>query len=195
MQLNNVPEGICLNLRLLLPASSAALQLQVCSIINFLICFFRRQPSKQRMNFLSVFLRHVMWAFLAVCFGCKLHFPQRGRRKQGLHLLFPVWWAQHLLTRLPVWLSVWATGKPFTAAQTAACSPSPSVLVRSALSAPSFLSLSFYILCRSLCSLHARVTLSHTLSFVHSICLSVFLSPHLLLPLAPFYFAMPDISF
>ncbi len=46
-----------------------------------------------------------------------------------------------------VWLSVWAagiTGRPFTPAQTAVCSPRPSTLVQLCeLSAPSFLFLSF----------------------------------------------------
>ena len=45
-----------------------------------------------------------------------------------------------------VWLSVWAagiTGRPFTPAQTAVCSPSPSTLTHSALAAPSFIFLSF----------------------------------------------------
>lgn len=76
-----------------------------------------------------------------------------------------------------VWMSVWAagiTGKPFTPAPSAVCSPSPSTLV---LSAPSFLFLCFFYPPCSLCqdcfilcivSLSVFFCLSPTISF----CLS-----------------------
>lgn len=93
-----------------------------------------------------------------------------------------------------VWLSVWAagiTGGPFTPAQTAVCSPSPSALVRSELSAPSFLFLSFTssppVAYMPGCYLPQ--------SFVSPICLSVFLSLPPSPPFIYFFCLQPSLFF
>lgn len=91
-----------------------------------------------------------------------------------------------------VWLSVWAagiTGRPFTPAQTAVCSPSPSTLVHSELSAPSFLFLSFTssppVAYMPECYLQSTILCIPNLS----VCVSV--SPSL----SSFFFLSPASSF
>lgn len=97
-----------------------------------------------------------LWVFFFGVRGLGGLLPKGGWEKQWLHLLFPavaVWRGEHLLTRLLCSClcgQAGITGRPFTPAQTAVCSPSPSTPVRAALSAQSFpfLSLSVPCCCR-----------------------------------------------
>lgn len=90
-----------------------------------------------------------------------------------------------------VWLSVWAariTGRPFTPAPTAVCSPCPSMLVQlSELSAPSFLFLSFTSSAYPLCSPYVRFISATLYLFVSLYLVCVFVFSHLL----PSLFAFP----
>lgn len=99
-----------------------------------------------------------LWVFqglevfrIAVCLGLtSVRLPFKGRTKETVAA--PVVRCSCCVVGLApartaaVWLSVWTagiTGKPFTLAQAAVCSPSPSVLIHSEISALSFLFLLF----------------------------------------------------
>lgn len=118
-----------------------------------------------------------------------------GSAAVWLHLLWavvPVLRGQHLLARLLCGRLCGAagiTGRPFTPAQTAIRSPSPSVLLHS-LSPPSFLSYGSHLTPPPLC---ARL-LYHTLSFTSPFCLSVCLCLASTLPLPFFWGGFATIS-
>lgn len=92
-----------------------------------------------------------LWVFFFGVRGLGGLLPKGGWEKQWLHLLFPavaVWRGEHLLMRLLCSClcgQAGITGRPFTPAQTAVCSPSPSTPVRAALSAQSFPFLSLVV--------------------------------------------------
>lgn len=134
---------------------------------------------------------------IAVCLGwAGVRLPSKGRLKETVAA--PVVPCGCCVVGLApahtaaVWLSVWAagiTGRPFTPAQTAVCSPSPSTLVHSASSPLHHFFFCLYILCLStLCSLYARM-LSATLYpfYPQCVCLCFCLSLSSSLPSFVFY--------
>lgn len=137
---------------------------------------------------------------IAVCLGLtSVRLPSKGRTKETVAA--PVVSCSCCVVGLApartaaVWLSVWTagiTGKPFTLAQAAVCSPSPSELIHSEISALSFLFLLFASSAYPH-SPYARL-LSATFHPLYApVCLSVFLSP--LHPSSFYFFLSPTISF